>query len=593
MGGKISKAAREIYFEKTKNIPLQSNKLHIMRFEHFQYQRPDLDLFRQEFEAQLQAMNDAGSAEAQSQCIIAIDELRDAFSSQYNICHIRHTIDTKDSFYEQENNFFDENMPHYDALNNRFYRALLDSPFRAELEQRWGSQLFAIANMSLKTFDPIVLEDLQEENRLSSEYTKLKAAAQISFRGETHNLSSIYVYEVDSDRQTRREASTAKWSFFSENDEAIGNLFDQLVKVRHRIATKLGYRNFVELGYARMLRADYNADMVTRYRDQVRQYIVPIAGRLYERQRRRLGLDQLAHYDEEVRFLSGNPRPHGNSEWIIDQAAGMYAELSPETGDFFSYMRDNHLMDLLTRPNKAPGGYCTFIGKYKAPYIYSNFNGTSADIDVLTHEAGHAFQVYSSRDAQISEYHWPTFEACEIHSMSMEFFTWPWMDRFFESEADKHRFVHLNNALCFLPYGVAVDEFQHRVYENPDATPDDRKKMWRDIEKKYLPHRRYEDNHFLENGGFWYKQSHIFNVPFYYIDYCLAQICAFQFWKRDREDHKAAWGDYVSLCQAGGSGSFLQLVELAHLRSPFDGGCVASVVDPIEAWLESVDDSAM
>lgn len=564
-----------------------------MHFEDFQYQRPDLDNFRQEFEAKLLEMDRAGSAEVQNQCIKAIDKLRTYFQSQYNICHIRHTIDTKNSFYEQENNFFDEQMPHYEALNNRFYRALLDSPYRAELEKHWGRQLFDMANMSLKTFDPIVLEDLQEENRLSSEYTKLKASAQITFRGETHNLSSIFVYEVNADRQTRREASETKWSFFAQNAEAIGNLFDQLVKVRHRIATKLGYRNFVELGYARMMRADYNAEMVARYREQVRKYIVPIAGELYERQRRRLGLDQLAHYDEEVRFLDGNPQPHGDPEWIITQAAGMYAELSPETDRFFHHMRDNHLMDLLTRPNKAPGGYCTYIGDYKAPYIFSNFNGTSADIDVLTHEAGHAFQVYSSRDAQISEYHWPTYEACEIHSMSMEFFTWPWMDRFFGDEADKHRFVHLNNALCFLPYGVAVDEFQHRVYENPDATPTERNRMWRDIEKKYLPHRRYEDNAFLENGGFWHKQSHIFNVPFYYIDYCLAQICAFQFWKRDREDHTAAWGDYVRLCQAGGSRSFLQLVELSHLRSPFDDGCVASVVGPIEGWLHSVDDSAM
>ncbi|MGB1216794.1 MAG: M3 family metallopeptidase, partial [Saprospiraceae bacterium] len=218
-------------------------------------------------------------------------------------------------------------------------------------------------------------------------------------------------------------------------------------------------------------------------------------------------------------------------------------------------------------------------------------NGTSHDIDVLTHEAGHAFQVYESRNMEVMEYHWPTYEACEIHSMSMEFFTWPWMKLFFEEDAEKYYFAHLAGSLLFLPYGVAVDEFQHVVYENPDMTIAERNQAWRDIEKKYLPHRKYVDNDFLEKGGFWQQQGHIFQTPFYYIDYTLAQVCAFQFWKRDREDHKDAWADYVKLCQVGGSQSFLDLVEYANLRSPFEDGCVKDVIDVIQEYLDGVDDS--
>lgn len=562
-----------------------------MNFDQFPYARPDIAGFQQEFNVLLEDLDKAGSARQQVELIDRINELRTDFMTAYNIAHIRHTVDTKDPFYEAENNFFDENIPFFEALNNDFYKRLLNSPFREELEAHIGKQFFTLAELGLRTFDPIVLEDLQEENRLSSEYTKLKAAARVEFRGETYNLSSIYPHEIAADRATRREAAAAKWSFFVDNANTIDQLFDQLVKVRHRIAQKLGYANFVELGYARMQRSDYNADMVANFRRQIRDYIVPITAELYERQRNRLGIDSLQYFDEEVRLPGGNPQPHGSSEWIVDQAGKMYAELSAETDTFFRFMRERGLMDLLTRPNKAPGGYCTYIARHQAPYIFSNFNGTSADIDVLTHEAGHAFQVYSSRDWAISEYHWPTTESCEIHSMSMEFFTWPWMPLFFGEEADKHRFVHLNNALCFLPYGVAVDEFQHFVYENPDATPAQRNQAWRELERIYLPHRQYADNAFLEGGGFWQKQSHIFNVPFYYIDYCLAQICAFQFWKRDRADHVSAWADYVELCKAGGSRSFVELVKLAGLRSPFEGGCVASVVDPIKEWLGSVDDS--
>jgi M3 family oligoendopeptidase len=256
-------------------------------------------------------------------------------------------------------------------------------------------------------------------------------------------------------------------------------------------------------------------------------------------------------------------------------------------------MLENNLLDLVSKKGKAGGGYCTYIENYKAPFIFSNFNGTSGDIDVLTHEAGHAFQVYESRHYEIPEYNWPTYEACEIHSMSMEFFTWPWMKLFFEEDAEKYYFSHLSSALLFLPYGVSVDEFQHFVYEHPESSPTERKAAWREIERKYLPHRDYEENDYLEHGGFWQRQAHIYNSPFYYIDYTLAQICALQFWKRSRENRQEAWGDYVHLCRQGGSKSFLQLVETANLTSPFADGCVKGVIDEVHAWLDEVDDTKL
>ena len=561
-----------------------------LKFEDFKYQRPDFEQFSAVFEKNLLSFQEADTAPAQDQALSAINIQRAEFMTMYNICYIRHTMDTNNEFYEKENQFYDQQMPTYGSLVNRFYKALLKSPFRQQLEEKWGQQLFTIAEYNLKSFDDSIIELLQQENKLSSEYTKLKGGAKITFRGEEHNLSSIVRHEMDKDRTIRKEATEAKWGFYKDHQEEVERIFDQLVKVRHKIAQQLGYKNFVELGYIRMLRSDYDAAMVSNFRQQIQDYIVPISLKLYKRQQNRLGLDSLKYYDEDLLFLSGNPQPKGNPAWIIEQAQQMYSELSPETQSFFDYMQQKGLLDLTTRPGKAPGGYCTYIDDYKSPFIFSNFNGTSGDIDVLTHEAGHAFQVYSSRELGITEYTWPTYEACEIHSMSMEFFTWPWMSSFFKEEVDKYKFGHLSKALYFLPYGVAVDEFQHFVYENPEASPKERNKAWREIERKYLPQRDYEGYDFLEEGGYWQRQSHIFNNPFYYIDYTLAQICAFQFWKKDQEDHKNAWTDYLRLCQAGGSQSFLPLVKLAKLRSPFDDGCVASVVDTISNWLEDIDD---
>ena len=562
-----------------------------MKFDAFQYRRPEMEAYQQQFQQLLEAFHEANSFEEQSHLVEEINQLRREYSSMYNICHIRHTIDTRDTFYETENNFFDNNNPSFDALVNQYYEALLASRFRKQLEEKWGNQVFTIAELSLKTFKPVVLEDLKEENKLGSEYVKLKAAAVIHFQGKDYNLSNLLPLETGENRDIRKAATDAKWAYYADKAEQIETIYDKQVKLRHNIAKKLGYNNFVELGYARMLRSDYTADMVANFRRQVREQIVPIATELYERQRRRLGLDTLYYYDENFRFASGNPKPKGSPDWIVDNASRMYAELSPETKQFFDFMQEKELMDLVNREGKATGGYCTFIDKYRAPYIFSNFNGTSGDIDVLTHEAGHAFQVFSSRDLGLREYNWPTYEACEIHSMSMEFFTWPWMHLFFEEDTQKYKFSHLAGAIFFLPYGVAIDEFQHFVYEHPSASSAERNAAWRAIEQQYLPHRNYDGNTFLEEGGFWQRQSHVFTMPFYYIDYTLAQICAFQFWKKDREDHATAWTDYVRLCKAGGSRSFLELVNLANLKSPFEDGCVASVVSEIKAWLDNIDDS--
>lgn len=564
-----------------------------MKFTEMQYKRPDMKELEVKFTELLTKFNTCDSFQQANLIMVEINALRSDVESMAELVGIRHTVDTTDVFYEKEQDFIDENMPIYQGLTAKYYDALINSKFRPELEEKWGSQLFNMATLEIKTFSPEIIEDLQVENKLSSEYTKLLASAKIMFEGEERTLSQLTPFRLSTDRDIRKKANEAKYAFFAENETKLDGIYDGLVKVRTKIAKKLGYENFVQLGYDRMLRTDYNAEMVANYRKQVKESIVPIATKLRERQCKLLGLEHLYHYDEGISFKNGNAKPHGNPEWIVNNAKKMYEELSKETGEFFNFMIDNGLMDLESKKGKAGGGYCTFIGKYKSPFIFSNFNGTSGDVDVLTHEAGHAFQAYCSRNYTVPEYNFPTYEAAEIHSMSMEFLTWPWMNLFFQEEELKYKFNHLSESLLFLPYGVTVDEFQHFVYNNPEATPAERKIAWRKIEKKYLPHRDYDGNDYLERGGYWYQQGHIFSNPFYYIDYTLAQVCAFQFWKKANDNRGNAWIDYMNLCCAGGSKSFLGLVEVANLDSPFNDGCINSVIGDIENWLDSVDDTKL
>ncbi|GIV53782.1 MAG: oligoendopeptidase F [Candidatus Kapaibacterium sp.] len=560
-------------------------------FENLPYVRPDLAAFEREWEQCLNRFRTATSAEEQSELLAQMNAYRIELDTAATIVSIRHSCDTSDEFYSAEQEYMDTIRPIVAERVNDLYRALISSPYRAALEHQWGVQLFRIAELSVRSQSPAVIELLQRENALATEYQKLLASAEIPFDGKTLNLSSIVPYLQHTDRAIRRAASEAKWQYFRDHAAELDRLYDELVKVRTEIAHRLGYASFTELGYVRMLRSDYTAADVARYRQYVLRHIVPVAVRLRQRQARRLGLERLTFVDEPLHYRSGNATPKGSPDWIIAQARTMYAEMSPQTDEFFQLMEQRHLMDLLTRPRKATGGYCTFLAAYGVPFIFANFNGTAHDVDVLTHEFGHAFQCYSSRHHRAPEYWFPTYEACEIHSMSMEFFAWPWIKRFFGEDEDKYQFQHLSGALLFLPYAVLVDHFQHEVYNNPTMSPAERKQCWRMLEQQYLPFRDYDGDSFLDSGVVWQQQRHIYESPFYYVDYALAQICALQFWVRAKTDRASAWSDYLELCRAGGTRSFLELVELAHLRSPFDERSFTEIIGDITARLDGVPDT--
>ena len=564
--------------------------LPMKEFSQIEYKRPDIKKYEQDMKEIFKGLDEAKSGK---EFIAVIDKAQELFAvvaTLSSLCHVRYTINTKDEFYAKEQDFFNETSPLVSKYEDEYRKKILNSKFREELKQEFGETLFKKYEMENKTFSPEIMEDLALENKLSTQYSRLMASAELEYKGEKRNLSQMAPFMQSMDREERKEAQKVYYSFFEKNEEELDRIYDELVKVRTKMARKLGFKNYVEMGYARMHRLDYNAEMVAKYRDAIHKEVVPICEWLKERKRKRLGLDHLYYYDGGLQYKNGNAVPQGDPDWIVENAKKMYKELSPETDEFFTHMTKYKMMDLVAKPGKAGGGYCTAFPSYKSPFIFANFNKTAHDITVITHEAGHAFQQYQSANVRLLDYIWPSMESAEIHSMSMEFFTWPWMNLFFKEQTDKFKFSHLSGAFTFLPYGVTVDEFQHWVYENPEASPKERKARWHEIEMKYSPSLDYADNDFLKRGGYWMQQRHIYAMPFYYIDYTLAQVCALQFWVKDRTCHKTAWQDYLNLCKVGGSYSFLKLLEIANLKNPFEQECLKAIVPECKKWLDSIDD---
>lgn len=565
-----------------------------MKFNEYLYERPNLDELKKSFYAAIDAIQSADSANNALAAVREIQSIQNTIDTMTNLASIRHSIDTKDSFYEGEMAYWDEQLPFVSEWSTDYYKAVFASKYLEELKAELPETFFKLAENSLRTFDVKIIPLLQKENKLSTEYSKLVASAEIEYKGETYNLSGMVPFTQSTDRQERRNATILVSEFFEKNLAEFDRLYDELVKIRHQIAKELGFKNFVELGYVRMNRLDYNRDDVEIYRKEILKNVVPLVEKLYKRQQRRLGLEQMKSYDLGFEFENGNAKPKGTPEEMVAHSVKMYHELSPETGEFIDFMVEHELLDLVTKPGKQGGGYCTYIPNFDSPFIFSNFNGTSGDVDVLTHEAGHAFQVYQSRWIDTPESVWPTYESCEIHSMSMEFFAYPWMELFFEEQTLKYKYSHLFGTLSFLPYGVLVDHFQHEVYENPEMTPAQRRATWRRLEKQYLPYKDYDGIEVLEEGGYWLRQGHIFNSPFYYIDYTLAQVCALQFWKRGQIDKDPqAWEDYLRICHIGGTQSFKQIVASANLKSPFEEGSLNDIVREADAYLTSISEESL
>ncbi len=564
-----------------------------MKFSEMPYERPDLEAAKKTLSDMTEQLKNAASFEEADRLFLALEQQLSEMETLVSLANIRHDIDTNDEFYDKEVEYLDSALPEVEEYSQNWTLALLSSKFRPQFEEKYGKLMFVNAEMRLKTFSPEIIPELQRENALTTEYSKLIASAQIPFEGKTYTLSQLTPIKQDADDARRLAAWQAEGGFYRDNGEKLDRIYDELTHLRNEMGKKLGFEGYTELGYLRMMRNCYDKNDVEKFRKAVREFLVPVANEVFKKQAERLGKAYPMNFaDNALAFRSGNAKPQGSPEDILAAGKKFYHELSAETAEFIDFMYENELLDVLSKKGKTGGGYCTSLPKYKAPFIFANFNGTAGDVEVMTHEAGHAFAAYLARDIVPMSYCWPTLEACEVHSMSMEFFSWPWAPDFFGKDAAKFYYTHLSDALTFIPYGTMVDHFQHIVYERPDMTPEERHGVWKELLGVYMPWMKLGDGiPFYGEGKGWQRQMHIYQSPFYYIDYCLAQTMALQFWALIQKDGKAAWETYMKYTRPAGKLTFKELIDEAGLLSPFGDAALMNVCTVAREWLEKYDTS--
>lgn len=560
-----------------------------MKFADISYTRADFDAAARFYASAAERLSAAGSFEEAEAVFLEVEDFSAKFDTALTVANIRHDIDTRDEFYDAEVAYIDEHVPELEEYVQSWQDALLRTPYRAAFEAKYNRVMFLNAEIDARTFSPEIVPELQRENALTTEYSKLLAGAQIPFEGGVYTLSQLTPIKQDADASRRAAAWAAEDAWYAEHAESLDAIYAELVTLRDKMGRKLGHDGYIPLGYDRMQRNCYDKADVERFRAAVVDYIVPIAYSVYETVAKRLGKSlPMGYADCAMWFADGNARPVGTPEDILEAGRSFYHELSGETAEFIDHMLENGMMDVLSRPGKAGGGYCTTLTAYKTPYIFANFNGTSGDVEVITHEAGHAFASWTSRDIVPAESSSPSLEGCEVHSMSMEFFAEPWAERFFGADADKFRWQHLADAVTFIPYGTLVDHFQHECYEHPEYTPEQRNAAWSRLAAVYMPWLKPEESlGFYSSGRAWQRQRHIYISPFYYIDYCLAQTVSLEFWAMIKRDKAAAWEKYMAYTRLGGTLTFRELLDRAGLDSPFEPETLKAVAEAAKAWLDA------
>ena len=560
-----------------------------MKFNEMPYTRPDIDALLarcKELAARAAAAPDGDAL------VVLYYEQSEAFA-EYNtasqLANIHYTCDTRDAYWKAEQDFFDANGPAVTNASVEISRAFLANPHVDALTAKFGTTCVAGMKNAVLSMDDRTVELQQQFNALVSKYQQIYGGALVELDGKQLTIPQLGPYKEDLDPAVRRAAYEAEAGYFDAHRDELDALYGEIVKNLNAQAKVLGYKDYSELSYVRMNRIGYGPEEIKKFRDQVANDVVPLLQKVMAMRAKRTGIAHPTFTDLPIMFKDGNPKPIPGYEARMDAARTMYHELSPETAEFIDFMQDNELFDVESRPGKMSGGYMTSLPSYKAPFIFANWNDTSGDVDVLTHECGHAFEGYvAERDPAIpADLECPGMESAEIHSMAMEFLTAPWHHLLFGKDTDKYALLHAEDSFVFLAYGCEVDEFQHIMYQNPDLTPDERNAEWLKLEKKYRPWIDFDNLPFYGRGAGWQRQLHIYECPFYYIDYCLSTMAALQFFLLSLTDHKDAWARYLRLVRRAGTASYTELLETAGLKVPFEEGSIKGIAQQMTDWLEN------
>ncbi len=469
-------------------------------------------------------------------------------------------------------------QPAADEANSKFLGAILTSKHKSAIGERYGKHLLDVIEVMQEPLATVNSDLRVKVGELSTKYDKILSQAEVTIGGELMTLAKARNFLSSENEATRKEAFIAQRRWFIDHRDEIATIFDEMVKLRDEMGRNLGHKNFIPLAYKAMGRTDYGIEQAKKFRELIRKYIVPVQTSLFEARAKRLGYDKLKPWDTGYDPAFTLPSGIAPVDTQIEKAQRVFDQLSPLLGQHFTRMRNEGLIDLENRKGKRAGAYCTTFSDEGRVAILCNSTGDSDDVGTLTHEMGHAFQGWESQVIESVDLQSPTYDACEIHSMGMEYLSMRHMNEFFNDELTaKFRRNRWRDGVEIMCYIAIVDEFQHWVYENPSATPDERDTAWNKIWDIYKPGIDWSSAEEYKSAR-WYMQGHIFGMPFYYIDYAIAEIGAMQLALMDAQDHDKTIEAYLKLCRIGGTMSVLDIFKSVGMRTPFDESLIKDLM---------------
>jgi len=558
----------------------------MIKFLEFPYERLDFENISIRMTTHTEKIKGAKTVGEAYLQIIETDHLEKVFVSYATLSEAGNTNNSYDEFYLGEEKFFNEAKPKFELLIQNRNKAILESCFRSELKKLIGDEFFDSADMQKRTVSEDVLELMNAENELSQEYSTIMSRLTIDVDGETLTMPQISKLGQSADRKVRQKYAVLGEKAMLKVAGDLDRIFDELMKIRTEIAYKTGFDSYTDYCLCKHGRTSYGREELKAFVTNVEKYIVPVVSEMIDAQSKRLG-HEVKNYDESTLFPG---RKVKIEKELLPAFKKIFGKLSPETKVFFDELCEREFYDLELREGKTMGAYSNYMPLCNMPYIFETYNATEGAVETFAHECGHGLNSYMHRGEPVTGVSAQSADICETHSMSMEFFVWQDIDEIIpKKDIAAYKYRQLKDSLAFIPYGTAVDLFQTTVYDNPEMTPDERLKLWKDLEKKFVPWRKYEEGLFYDQGRAWQRQIHVMKWPFYYIDYVLAQVCALQFWALDTENHTKAWNAYMSLIKDSGRYSFTEIIKRAGLSTPFEDKVLAKIVDTTLSFIEKLE----
>lgn len=512
------------------------------------------------------------------------NETKSHISTHFELVQLAYQCFTDDESLEKEERRLQEEVePVAEEWNAKIRSAFLASPERAYLEKKFGNQFFMVLQIESDAFDPKNIKLETQLSQILSDYTKLTGGAKIEVEGVEYPLAHYRKFANDPDPEKRKASFLSYANWYLDHREPLEKIYDRCTQLRDQMGKTLGYDHFIPLAYQKLRRTDYGPDEVAVFRESIREVLVPLAKQIRQHQAKALGSDQVSIWNSDY-FPDWQIK--GLKVQIKEQpqtALKVYEKLSPQLGKHFKRMMDWGLIDLEARKGKGPGAFCTDFSDYRVPFIFLNSVGEASDISTMLHETGHSFQAWESSKIDLLELRWPTLEACEVHSMGMEFLAYPYYEEFLSPEdAARYKKKHLAESILIMPYIAMVDEFQHRVYSGEVLGAEGRAQLWDSLEEKYNPLMDFSDCPPWRKHR-WIRQLHLFRSPFYYIDYAIALVGAWQVWMQSLADKEEAMNNYLNLCRLGGTLPLKQFFAAGKLRLPFESGMLSELMEQVMA----------